>query len=56
MLVQISSGRGPVECELAVSLYLNWLRRFHTSLEVIGDAPSAPVSIGGKNMTPLKVF
>ena len=27
MLVQITSGRGPLECELAVGLYLGWLRR-----------------------------
>jgi peptide chain release factor len=54
MLFQISSGRGPVECELAVSLYLEWLRTHLTSLGVIEDASSTPVIVNGKKLIPYK--
>ena len=35
---QISSGNGPVECELAVAKFLNWLRANFSDLEVVETA------------------
>ena len=35
---QISSGNGPVECELAVAKFLNWLRANFRDLEIVETA------------------
>jgi peptide chain release factor len=40
MLFQITSGRGPIECELAVGLYLKWLTAQNTTLAVLEEKPS----------------
>ena len=35
---QISSGNGPVECELAVAKFLSWLRANFSDLEIVATA------------------
>ena len=35
---QISSGNGPVECELAVAKFLNWLRANFANVEIVDAA------------------
>ena len=54
MLFQITSGRGPIECELAVGLYLEWLLRQNPQAVVKEMRHSAPVEAGGKMLTPYK--
>ena len=54
MLFQITSGRGPIECELAVGLYLQWLQR-QNPLAVVKEARgAAAIEAGGKILTPYK--
>lgn len=54
MLFQISSGRGPLECELAVGLYLEWLLR-QNPLAIVKEARrGAPVEAEGRLITPHK--
>ena len=54
MLVQITSGRGPIECELAVGLYLDRLRRLHPSIVVQEEHRGPPVDVAGRKLVPYK--
>jgi peptide chain release factor len=54
MLFQISSGRGPIECELAVGLYLAWFLKRNPQA-VTRDARRADaVDADGRTLTPYK--
>ncbi|MCL1985344.1 MAG: peptide chain release factor-like protein [Betaproteobacteria bacterium] len=54
MLFQISSGRGPIECELAVGLYLEWLLRQNPQALVKEVRQGAPIEADRKRLTPYK--
>ena len=54
MLVQITSGRGPIECELAVGLYRDWLLRGNPSAVVKEERSGAPLAADGKILVPYK--
>jgi len=54
MLFQITSGRGPIECELAVGLYLEWLLRRYPQALVKEMRRTAPIEAGGRMLTPYK--
>jgi len=54
MLFQITSGRGPVECELAVGLYLEWLLLRNPQALVKEMRRAAPIAAEGKVFTPYK--
>jgi peptide chain release factor len=54
MLFQITSGRGPLECELAVGLYLEWLLRRNPLALVKEMRRAAAVEAGGKALVPYK--
>jgi peptide chain release factor len=54
MLFQITSGRGPIECELAVGLYLEWLLRQNPQALVKEMRRSAPIEASGRVLTPYK--
>ena len=54
MLFQITSGRGPVECELAVGLYLEWLQRQNPQTVVKETRGATSIEAGGKMLMPYK--
>jgi len=54
MLFQITSGRGPMECELAVGLYLEWLLARNPQAVVKEMRRAASVEAEGKVLTPYK--
>ena len=54
MLFQITSGRGPIECELAVGLYLEWLLSRNPQALVKETRQGAPIEAGGRVFTPYK--
>jgi len=54
MLLQITSGRGPIECELAVGLYLGRLLRRNPSTVVKEEQKGMPVKVSGTMLTPYK--
>jgi len=54
MLFQITSGRGPLECELAVGLYLEWLLARNPQAVVKETRRAASVEAEGKVFTPYK--
>lgn len=37
MIIQLSSGQGPAECELAVSLLFDALKKEHPDIKLIAD-------------------
>ncbi|MDR1577409.1 MAG: peptide chain release factor-like protein [Deltaproteobacteria bacterium] len=47
--IQISSGRGPAECELAVGFYLTDLSRRHPQAQVIKSDGEKKLNIDGKS-------
>jgi peptide chain release factor len=49
-LIQISSGRGPAECELAVGLYLEWLKSVRPEIEVLETHGHAVVNCLGRRL------
>jgi peptide chain release factor len=49
-LAQISSGRGPVECELAVGLYLAYFLRRHPQAQVIKTEGEGLVKVEGRGL------
>ena len=51
VLVHISSGRGPVECELAVGLYLDLLLTRNPDARVIKEQRGKTVNAEGKRLT-----
>jgi peptide chain release factor len=54
MVFQITAGRGPVECEVAVGLYLEWLLKQNPLAVVRTARRAAPVEIGEKMLAPCK--
>jgi peptide chain release factor len=51
MLYQITSGRGPVECRLAVGLYLTWLLKQNPEAVICEGQACGSLSIAGKTTT-----
>lgn len=51
MLVQISSGRGPAECELAVGLYLEFFKRRHPRALVREECGGWSRKLGDRKIT-----
>jgi peptide chain release factor len=54
MLFQITAGRGPIECELAVGLYLAWFLRRNPRAVTRDARHAAAIDVGGKILTPYK--
>jgi peptide chain release factor len=54
MLFQISSGRGPIECELAVGLYLAWFLKRNPMAMIRDTRRSAAIDIGSRTLIPYK--
>lgn len=54
MRVQISSGRGPAECELAVGLYLEFFRKSHPRATVIDEHGGWSRQLGGRQVAAYK--
>ena len=54
MLFQITSGRGPIECELAAGLYLEWLLSQNPVAMVKEARKAASIDAGGRALTPYK--
>lgn len=54
MRIQISSGRGPVECELAVGLYLARLLKEHPGAVLVNEQRGKPVQAGGRSYAAYK--
>jgi peptide chain release factor len=55
MLFLMSSGRGPIECELAVGLYLEWLLRQNPQAVVKEARRGDPIEADRNMLTPYKI-
>ena len=53
-MIQISSGRGPVECEFAVALYLALFLERHPGTSVIKEQPGKTVHVAGRTLAAYK--